>query len=182
MVVFLCLALLWKQGLHSRWGAWGGRWITFCFQACHATPSCRSQASSQNNNNNNNGKKKKLSALLALTFKLVFVCPVFSEAAWWNPEVWLTASRRRCSGLGIKKPLLCDTVESRCLLMWTHLAHTVRYSQRNEGIITLIMSDTQICKHTLKCENFISCPLIFLSVSVSLFIPTSSSPTQLSCF
>lgn len=78
------------------------------------------------------------------------------------------------------KPSLCDTVESRCLLMWKQLAHTVSYSKRNEGIIILIMSDTQICKHPqfnmCACENFISSPLIFLSVVLFLLISPSSPP------
>lgn len=48
--------------------------------------------------------------------------------------------RQREGGL---KPSLCDTVKSTRLLMWEKIARTARRTTRNEGIITLIMSDIQ---------------------------------------
>lgn len=127
-------------------------------------------------------------ALLALfIFKLVFVCPAFSrvcETAWWNTEVQLAALRHRGNKKGIKTFTLWHYRE-QMLLILKQLAHTLLYSMRNERIITLIMSDTRICKHTqfnvkivfnflwsfsLSSFFFIS---VFLCHSAALFLLTA---------
>lgn len=126
-------------------------------------------------------------ALLApLTFKLVFVCPAFSrvpETAWWNTEVPLAALRRRGNKKGIKTFSQWHCRE-QMLLILKQLACTLLYSMRVERIITLTMSDTKICKRTVKCARVkISRRLFrYFSLSSFFFSSLSSSATQPPCF
>lgn len=83
MVVFFCWVQLWKQGFYSQWEAC---WITFAFK-CAMPLAAASEPS-----------VTTLALLALLTFKLVFVFPVFSwdsKVAWWNPGVAVSRHRQR---------------------------------------------------------------------------------------
>lgn len=164
MVVFLWSPLLWKHAFHP---LWEGSWITFVFKCsvplltAATEPSVTTPAGFVG------------SSYIQTPF--FFVCPVFSqvsEAAWWNIEVQLAASRHWGNRKGIKTFTLWHC--------WEQMPFDVKAigsAERNKNLIILIMSDSQICKHTqfnmCAWENFSFSPLIFLTLSLRLSLRLS---------
>lgn len=145
-----------------------GRQLDYlCFQVLRTTPSCCNWAFS-----NNPGW---LCWVFLHSNSFFFVCPVFSqvsEAAWWNIEVQLAASRHWGNRKGIKTFTLWHC--------WEQMPFDVKAigsAERNKNLIILIMSDSQICKHTqfnmCAWENFSFSPLIFLTLSLRLSLRLS---------